>query len=247
MLRARSGWTAWGGSARARSGSRYQRLAGTNGSAIDRLSGDRSSGCRLRNTGPRRSGGGRHGGPGSGELGGQVGPRRHNRTGSGLAGQRFGDGCSRYTGGRRALADIGTPGADGLALQIDGRASRSRAYSFRSGGERLPWTRENLAGARRTGRTGYGPRRGSHRTPGRDHRYRWRLRGRVRGRRRRRHRARCLRARSLRLGKGLMRADRRMDRPARQGRPDRQMVRRGLCRSVGSRFGNGCGRRLLLA
>ena len=149
--------------------------------------------------------------------------------------------------GARALADVGTPGADGLALQIDGRASGSRAYPFRSRWERLPWTRENLAGARRTGRTGYGARRGSHGTPGRDHRYRRRLRGRVRGRRRRRHRARCLRARSLRLGKGLMRADRRMDRPARQGRPDRQMVRRGLCRSVGSRFGNGCGRRLLLA
>ncbi len=50
------------GSARTRTGSRpgYHRLAGTDGSAINRLSGNRRAG-RFRNSGARRRGRGRHG------------------------------------------------------------------------------------------------------------------------------------------------------------------------------------------
>ncbi len=168
MLRARSGRTARGWSARPCAGSRHQRLAGADGPAIDRLSGNRCRGG-FRDAGPGRGGRGRHGRPGRGKLGCEVRPRRNDRTGRGLARQGLGRGRSRRALGRRTLPGFRTPGGDRLPLKISRCASRSRTHSFGACREGLPRTRENLAGARRCGLARYGTRPGHGRPARRDH------------------------------------------------------------------------------
>ena len=143
-------------------------------------------------------------GRGAAELGRQVGTRRHYRTGRRLAGQRaVGDGCCPVH--RRAAGSGGHRDAWGRrsgAADVDGRAARSRAHTFRSGaGTAAADPRESGRGAANWPDRVWAAAR-EPRAPGRDHRCRRRLRGRVRGRRRRRHRARCLRARSRRRRNG---------------------------------------------
>ena len=130
----------------------HHRLSGTNGSAINRLSGNRSAG-RLWNSGTRLHRLLRHHRARRTEFGHQIGTRRHHRARCGLAGQR-----ALLLRGHRHRGRSRTSGARRLRFRARMRR-RTRDHlrpllrSSRSGrrGERLSRSGEHLAGPWRGG------------------------------------------------------------------------------------------------
>jgi hypothetical protein len=194
MLRTRSARTpdGWRPGTNSRLGD--HRLTGTDGTAIDRLTGDRRAG-RLGNTRTRRCGLRRHDRTGRTQFGHQIGSGRHHRTGRRLAGEISRRGRGTGTGPgmrtglrrrwrRRARASFGPL----RPLDHGGARDRPRHGRARSGDaaftgrcrtlrERLARAGKNLAGPRRGGRRPWqwlGNRRS--RSTGRDDGHRGRLR-----------------------------------------------------------------------
>ena len=140
------------GNARPHSLPGHQRLAGADRSAIDRLPGAGALGG-LGNARPGSSGLGRHHGPGSRQLGDQIGTRRYHRPRRGLSrqGTPSRDGvarpaCGAGAGGRwRGVPAAASPRAD-ADVRRTRRARCSRARPFRRRRERLTRAGQNLAG-----------------------------------------------------------------------------------------------------
>ena len=152
MLRTRSSGTP-GGHAGTHARLGDHGLAGANGTAINRLPGDRRR-RRLGNSGPGGYGRRRHDWPGRAELGSQVGPWRHHRTRGRLSGQRARglSGARSWRGAAAGLAKrLGASYGSRRALRRRGHAGQSGARAF--GGapgrtyrvERMPSIRPRLA------------------------------------------------------------------------------------------------------
>jgi hypothetical protein len=148
------------------------RLAGTNGTAINRLAGDRRTGD-LGNARPRR-GRCRHGGTRRAQFGHQIGPRGHYRTGRRLPGESAGRGRHSGRGARRRRSGRrrrGRPYSWMRPLDNGGTGNRPGHGSAGSGDadaftnarhnrrQRLPGTGKNLARPRSGRYRGHRPAR----------------------------------------------------------------------------------------